>query len=197
MDQGLRRLLPGRSPDEARWQRRDAENGIPSVEQIRDRSAVADRAGKAVPRRGRIDPDPERRDEWSARLGWFEETWSAVFTDGFRATLAALKAGDPAGLEYAVRFLEADPWCFRSGYTKARLIPAIARFELQESMRQRLARVVLAVVDDPRRRREIRQYGTLARVAATADLRAQLVERAAATDPQIQFNARQVLERLG
>jgi hypothetical protein len=184
-------------PDEARWLRTDSEDSVPSVDEIRDRAMVADKARKAVPKGGRIDPDPERHDEWSARLGWFEETWSAVFTDGFRAALTGLKAGDPAGIEYAVRFLEADPWCFRSGYTKARLIPAIARFELDESMRQRLARVVLAVVDDPRRRREIREYGTLARVAATANLRAQLEERAAATDPQVQFNARQVLERLG
>jgi hypothetical protein len=169
---------------------------MPSVEHIRDRSLVADRAGKAVPRRGRVDPDPERHDEWSARLGWFNETWMAVFTDGFRAAVAALKAGDQSGLEYGVRFLEADPWCFRSGYMKARLIPAIARLDLDASIRQRLAHVVLAAVDDPRRRREIRQYGTLARVAATPDLRRQLGERAAAADPQIQFNARQVLERL-
>jgi hypothetical protein len=184
-------------PDEMKWRRTGAEDGIPSVEQIRDRSVVADRAGKAVPRRGRIESDPESHDDWSARLGWFEETWSAVFTDAFRAAVAALKAGNSGGLEYGIRFLEADPWCFRSGYFKARLIPAIARFDLDASMRRRLARVVLAVVDDPRRRREIRVYGTLARVAATPDLRGQLQERATAADPQIQFNARQILEKLG
>jgi hypothetical protein len=184
-------------PDEVKWRRTGAEDGIPSVEQIRPRSVVADRAGKAVPGRGRIDPDPERHDDWSAHLGWFDETWSAVFTDAFRAAVAALKAGDPGGLEYGVRFLEADPWCFRSGYFKARLIPAIARFDLDELMRRRLARVVLAVVDDPRRRREIREYGTLARAAATPGLRGQLQKRAAAANPQIQFNARRILEKLG
>lgn len=182
-------------PDEAKW-RPGVEEAMPSIDEIRDRAAVADRAHKAVPRGGRIDADPERHDAWSAQLGWAEETLRAVFTDGFRAAVAALKEGDQSGLEYCVRFLEADPWCFRSGYTKARLIPAITRFELDESIRQRLARVVIAVVDDPRRRQEIREYGKLARAVTTAELIAQLEQRASAADPQVRFNTRQVLEKL-
>jgi hypothetical protein len=127
-------------PDEARWRPTGAEEGIPSVEQIRERALVADRANKALRGTSRVDPDPERHDEWSARLGWFDETLSAVFTDEFLAAVAAVKGGDQAGLEYVVRFLEADPWCRRSGYMKASLIPAIARLELNELTRRRLAR---------------------------------------------------------
>jgi hypothetical protein len=170
-------------PEMATWRWTGAEEGVPSVEQLRDRAAVADQANKAIPLGGRIDPDPERHDAWSAQLGWAEDTLRAVFTDGFFAAVAALKVGDPNGLEYGVRFLEADPWCYGSGYWKARLIPKIVQLELDESMRQRLARVVLAVVDDPRRRREIRKYGTLARAVATAELRAQLEQRSIADDP--------------
>jgi hypothetical protein len=184
-------------PDEARWRPTGAEEGIPSVEQIRERALVADRANKALRGTSRVDPDPERHDEWSARLGWFDETLSAVFTDEFLAAVAAVKGGDQAGLEYVVRFLEADPWCRRSGYMKASLIPAIARLELNELTRRRLARVVLTVVDDPRHRREIRRYGALARAVATPGLRRSLEERAVSGDPQIQFNARQVLEVTG
>jgi hypothetical protein len=187
-------------PDEAAWRRTDAEQGIPSVDEIRDRAAVADRAGSAVRRLGRearIDPDPRRHDAWSAQVGWGEETLGAVFTEGFFAAAAALKAGDSNSLEYGVRFLEADPWCHRSGYWKARLIPKITRLDLDEAVRERLARVVLAVVDDPRRRREIAEYGKLARAVETAELRGQLEQRLAVGDPQVRFNARQVLERLG
>ena len=187
-------------PDEAAWRRTGVDEGIPSVEEIRDRAAVADRAGKAVRRLGeeaRIDPDPERHDAWSAQVGWGEETWRAVFTEGFFAAAAALKAGDSNGLEYGVRFLEADPWCHRSGYWKARLIPKITQLDLDESVRQRLARVVLAVIDDPRRRREIAEYGKLARAVETAELRGLLERRVSADDPQVCFNARQVLEKLG
>ena len=183
-------------PEDSIWRWTGPEAGIPSIEQIRDRAAVADRANKALPRDGRIDPDPERHDTWSAQLGWAHETLGAVITDGFLEAVAALKTGDPSGLEYGVRFLEADPWCHRSGYWKERLIPKIVQFELDETMRQRLARVVLAVVDDPRRRREIRKYGTLACAVVIEDLRARLEQRATADDLQVRFNAGQVLERL-
>jgi hypothetical protein len=183
-------------PDEATWLPSGADDEIPSVDEIRDRAAIADRAGKAVPHDGRVDPDPEHRDEWSARLAWFDVTWTAVFTDRFLAAVAALQAGDRSELEYGVRFLEADPWCFRSGYTKARLLPAIARLKLDESIRQRLARVVLAAVDDTRRRKEIRKYGSVARAVGSGELRAQLELRTVAADPQVRFNARQILKRL-
>jgi hypothetical protein len=184
-------------PDEARWRPTGPSGGIPSVEQIRERALVAERANKALRGTSRIDPDPERHDEWSARLGWFDENLSAVYTDEFVAAVAAVKAGDQSALEYVVRFLEADPWCFRSGYMKASLIPAIARLDLNEQMRRRLASVVLTVVDDRRRRREIRRYGALARAVVNPDFRRRLEERAASEDPQVQFNARQVLEGLG
>jgi hypothetical protein len=183
-------------PEASRWRSDGVGDALPSTEELRERAAVADRANKAIPYTGRIDRDPERHDDWAAALGWAQETWRAVFTDRFRAAVAALQAGDPSELEYGVRFLEADPWCFRSGYFKAKLLPAIARLELDESTRRRLARVVLAVVDDSRRRKEIRKYGSLARAVATNDLRAQLEQRATADDPQVQFNARQILERL-
>ena len=78
------------------------------------------------------------------------------------------------GSNTAFAFSEADPWCFRSGYTKERLIPAIAQFELDEAMRERIRLVILTVVDDRRRRREIRRYGQLARAVDSGDLRTEL-----------------------
>jgi hypothetical protein len=42
----------------------------------------------------------------------------AVFTPAFDVALAAVRAGDRSSLEYGVRFLEADPWCYGSGYAK-------------------------------------------------------------------------------
>jgi hypothetical protein len=183
-------------PDESKWRKSGSEQGIPSIDEIRQRAAVADRANKGIPKNGRLDPDPDRHDEWSAQLGWFHETQRAVFTDDFLAAYAALRESDPSGLGYCIRFLEADPWCFRSGYMKSQLIGAISRFDLDEAMRSRLAVVVLAVVDDPRPRREIRRYGTLAHAAMSPDLRTGLEQRAMAADPQVRFNARQVLDRL-
>jgi hypothetical protein len=172
------------------------DDSIPSVQEIRERAVIADRAHKAIPPLGRIDPNQDRHDEWAARLGWAEATLNSVMTKGFRAALAAVRSGDRSGLEYAVRFLEADPWCFRSGYVKAQLIPLVAQFELDPAIRERLARTVLSVVDDPRPRREIRRYGILARSVATPALRQQLEQRLAAADRQVRFNAGQVLTRM-
>jgi len=183
-------------PDEAKWRRTHAEDAIPSVDEIRDRAVVADRANRAIPPRGRVDSRPGRRDEWSAQVGWAEETLGEGLTDGFRAALAAVRAGDRSGLEYCLRFLEADPWCYGTGYAKAKIIPAIVQFELDEPTRERLARVVLRVVDDPRPRGEIKRYGTLGSAVALADLRARIEQRTAAADPQIRFNVRHVLARL-
>jgi hypothetical protein len=154
---------------------------------------VADRAHKGIPRSGRIDPDPERRDIWAAQLGWWEETWRGVFTDAFWAAHSALKAGDQSGLEYGVRFLEADPWCFRSGYVKPTLIFPISRLELDEPTRERLRRVVLAIADDPRRRREIRHYGRLAFAVGDGELRAALEERTRSDEPQVRYNASRIV----
>ena len=187
----------GLHPEDAGWRRTDPADGIPSVEEIRTRSEVADRAHRAIPHLGRIDPRPGHHDAWSAQLGWAHETWREVFTDRFSAAESAVKAGDESGLEYCIRFLEADPWCFGSGYAKARLIPAIRKFDLDGPTRERLRRVVLAVVDDTRRRREIPRYGQLARAVDSPDLRVQLEHRTAAIDPQVRYNANTVLMILG
>jgi 2-iminobutanoate/2-iminopropanoate deaminase len=104
-----------------------------------------------------------------------------------------VEAGDNAGLEYCLRFLEADPWCFGSGYQKEKLIPAIVRLDLDEPTRQRLAGIVLHVLDDTRPRRETRRYGRLAAAAASRDLRAEISTRLASEHHQIRYNAREIV----
>jgi hypothetical protein len=183
-------------PDDTKWRLAGVAEGIPSIHELRRRAAVADRAHKAISKTGRLDPDRDRHDEWSANVAWFYETQSAVFTDRFLAAFGALKARDRSGLEYGLWVLEADPWCFRSGYIKQDLIRFIARIDLDDLMRQRVADIVLAVLDDRRPRRGIRRYRTLAWAADSAELREQLEQRASASDPQVRFNARQVLDRL-
>jgi hypothetical protein len=180
-------------PEGLRWRSPQRASEIPSVEEIQARAIVADRANRGIPRLGRIDPDPDGHDLWAAQLGWFEEAQRYVFTDAFWAARAALQAGDRSGLEYGVRFLEADPWCFRSGYVKATLIYPIVRLELDDDIRKRLRRVVLAVVEDQRRRKEIRRYGRLAWGVGDETVRTELQGHVTAADPQIRYNARTVL----
>ena len=58
------------------------------------------------------------------RIGWhlIQEVGDAG-PAGFWEDLGRLQAGDPAGLEPAIRYLERDPLGFRSGYVTADLTP--------------------------------------------------------------------------
>ena len=49
----------------------------------------------------------------------FRRAVAAAYPPAFWEDLKHLKGRNPAGLTTAVTFLEADPWFFRSGYTKA------------------------------------------------------------------------------
>ncbi len=100
------------------------------------------------------------------------DRYDALLQDFRLKTAAALPSTDPAfrpGLadghirfvEAAIAFLEADPWFFRSGYEKQKIIQHLKRSRLTEPQRLRLARVVLQAIDS-RDRIEFRHYGRLA-----------------------------------
>jgi hypothetical protein len=82
-----------------------------------------------------------RRDE--ATNGW---VWSSA---------------PPESVEMAIRFLEADLGCFRSGYVKERLIRHLVRQDLGGEALRRLRRVVLSALDRPARR----EFGAICRLA--------------------------------
>ena len=73
---------------------------------------------------------------------------------------------DQDAIECAVVYIEADPWVFRSGYFKDRLLPRLRRAALTGTQRARLRLALLAVVDG-RERREFRRYSRLANALAT------------------------------
>ena len=126
----------------------------------------------------------------------YRATLDAAYPPGFWEHYRCLKAGDPAGLETAVRFLEADPWFFRTGYEKADLIKWLTRMELTEKDMARLRQVVLNAVDS-RDRREFRAYCRLARRVDHDRLRQALAERLNSEDEGVRRRARWVLDALG
>src|SRR5438045_538714 len=99
---------------------------------------------------------------WEKAVEIFHAAVRAAYPPGFWEDVARLRAGDPAGLETAVAFLEQDPWFFGSGYVKADLLRYLKRFDLPPPYDDRLRRVILAAVDRPLRR-EFRHYCRLAR----------------------------------
>jgi hypothetical protein len=77
---------------------------------------------------------------------------------------AGLRSGDRTAREAALVFLEVDPWCFRSGYEKADLMKGVAHLELSTGDQERVRRVVLHVIRQPRRREFPRLAGLAASV---------------------------------
>lgn len=128
---------------------------------------------------------------WRA-LERFRAAIANAYPPGFWAALQRLRNGDPAGLETAVTFLEADPWFHRSGYAKESLIRYLTRLPLSPEHARRLREVVLAAVDG-RDRREFRSYCRLARKVDDPAMRAELQQRLKHDDPRVRRHARWVL----
>ncbi len=72
-----------------------------------------------------------------------------------------MRAGDRETIEDALLFLEVDPWFFRSGYLKERVIRHLKSAPLAEIDKSRLRNAIFAVAIG-RNRREWRDYCRLA-----------------------------------
>ena len=126
--------------------------------------------------RFRPPPNAHIWDVHEATAARFWEAIEAAYPPGFWDDYQRIKGGGPKGLESAIGFLEADPYFFRSGYVKEKLIRHIQRPMLKPQHVARLHAVVLAIVDK-RDGREFRAYCRLARKVDAPALREQLRHR--------------------
>lgn len=116
----------------------------------------------------------------------------AAFYEPFTGLARRIRDGDRAAMDEAVRFLEADPWCFRSGYLKEELMTALANAALPSDLRNRLRAVVLHRL----RHREARLLRPTGRLAANVwddGLERQVRELAAAGTAEEREGAAAVL----
>lgn len=173
----------------------------------RDRFPYAERAAAVEAARRAVDVAfraVTRRDDlndpataaWQAALVRFEAAVDAAYPPGFETIYERLRAGNTAALVDAIEFLEADPWFFRSGYIKAKLIRLIKRFPLTAVQADRLRMAVMRVVDG-RDRREFRDYCRLARHLDAPELRAALERRLVDPDEGVRRRAGWALDALG
>ena len=139
------------------------------------------------------DPKAESVTESARRL--YYAALDAACPPGFWEEYQRLRAGDPAGLEVAVAFLEADPWFQGSGYVKVKLVRHIKQSMLTPGDVTRLQNVVLNMVER-RNGQEFHDYCRLARKVASPRLREQLARRLTHDDPDIRRRTRWVLEAL-
>ena len=160
---------------------------------LRARGQEAESARRAIREAwSHRDESPEALQRWLDSIAEFRAAVDRAWPSGFWAAFERLPSGDPAAIESATLFLEADPWFFRSGYVKAELIRRLNRVPLAPEIEERLRGVVLDVAR-ARDRREYRAYCRLARKVRSTALRAQLEMLVASTDDAVRRRARWML----
>jgi hypothetical protein len=181
-------------PELKRFRRGDGTT-VPIVADMRARAKLISEAMTGIPDAWRLMPPSAAKAEHLARVGWWHELMAGLY-DPVTGAIERIDV-DRSAVETLVRFLEADVYCHRSGYTKDDVIRALTRSTILDlETRQRLRDVVVAIVDRPDRR-EFRAYVRLARSVDDENLRAQLRARFSANAPVVARHARWVLEGLG
>ncbi|MHA3774506.1 hypothetical protein ACXR0O_23525 [Verrucomicrobiota bacterium sgz303538] len=88
---------------------------------------------------------------WKNACDAFHSFESPIFDLITPDGLAELSSGDPTLVDWAVAYLEVDPFHFRSGYYKSWIIRRLKRAPLARDHKERLRAVVLRALDDPHR----------------------------------------------
>jgi hypothetical protein len=106
--------------------------------------------------------------DWKAACEAFHSYKSPLFTY-IRRAYEEKHYADEDILEFVVCFLELDPWFFRSGYFKEKMLRKLGSSTLPEHFERRLREVLLDAVDR-RGSREFRHYCRLAARIADQEL---------------------------
>ena len=78
---------------------------------------------------------------------WHHQYDALAFPGGLEKGLARLNTYEIAAVEQWLRFLEADPYFFRSGYTKQKVLRRFKRCSFTPDQERRLASLILHRVD--------------------------------------------------
>jgi hypothetical protein len=106
---------------------------------------------------------PEHTAAWQkAALAFRTEYDKLAFPGGLSREFELLRGGDVTAIEMAIRFLEANPWFFRSGYYKVDILKSLRKHPLSDEQRARMRTLILKRVRD-RPVREMRAYARLLR----------------------------------
>jgi hypothetical protein len=126
--------------------------------------------------------------------GWHHEVLTTLYVPIWRA-YDEVRTGDRKHLETLLRFLECDPYCFRSGYAKGKIIHRLTQRDLDSVTRDRLRAVLFNDLERPGRS-EFRKFIRLARYLDSPELRSELETRAARDGEPGRRQARWILEGL-
>ena len=109
---------------------------------------------------------------WKAYSGFGENTKFYFFES--RDFLSALASGDADAKESAIKFLEFDPYYYRSGYIKSKLLVHLKHLKLNASEIKRLQKVVCNAILSPLPKSEFKYYAGLLKNIGTPEFRQKL-----------------------
>jgi hypothetical protein len=93
-----------------------------------------------------------------------------MYPEDLNDRVAAVAAGELQAVDWALDFLEVDPWCFHSGYLKVRLLRKVANLDLGDASAPRLRALIVAIGLTNRSRKELKAYMRLARRVDSPEL---------------------------
>ena len=109
---------------------------------------------------------------WKAYSGFGEDTKFYFFES--RDFLSALASGDADAKESAIRFLEFDPYYYRSGYIKSKLLVRLKNIKLSASEVKRLQKVICNAIVSQQPKSEFKYYARLLKNVGTPEFRQKL-----------------------
>ena len=104
---------------------------------------------------------------WKAYSGFGEDTKFYFFES--RDFLFALASGDADAKESAIRFLEFDPYYYRSGYIKSKLLVRLKNIKLSASEVKRLQKVICNAIVSQQPKCEFKYYARLLKNVGTPE----------------------------
>jgi hypothetical protein len=113
-----------------------------SLQEIQSRSTELNRLNRRIK-----DTLASRGPDWRAACEEFHRRFDELCYPMGSAGLNAVRLGEPHAVENAVRFLEADPYHFRSGYLKEYLWRWLRHVDLSRPKRRRLAVAALGYLE--------------------------------------------------
>ena len=142
------------------------------------------------------DLTEEHHQKWALACERFHLSFDRLaFPGGLAKELDLLRAREEQAIEMAVRFLEADPLFFRSGYIKAELLRVLRRVQLSDDQKERLRSVIVERIRSGGRR-EFREYCRLARSLVNSEFRQIVKKEMASTDQRVSRRAKWIEQAL-
>jgi hypothetical protein len=153
--------------------------------------------------RERVDETLRERGKSSKRTAAWQEAARAfhaaydrlAFPGGLSREFELLRISDVTAIEMAIRFLEANPWYFRSGYHKADILKMLREHPLSDDQCARMRKVIVERVRD-RPVREKRAYARFAPKVSTPQFEAEITNIAENANHHAARHAQWVLDCL-